>query len=272
MGQKTNPNIFRIGLQQNSWNSKYLAKKLDESSIYLFNDLEIKKYLDTFFKKYGLIIHSYKLQHIGNKLFISISYVITLKGIRFVNFSRKNLSQISKNSLNNFVEIILESLSIFTRRIPLILLTLQNLNKCLFLNFKKDYLKILKTKKLQLRKFSKKPFFSETLAISIIVMNFKKSSKLLSELIVLQLKRLKKQTLFILFLKQILFLFAKSQISRVKGIKVIIYGRFNNLPRSSSKKILIGKIPLQTIGAKIDYFQNTLFTLSGTFGINVWIF
>ena len=44
MGQKTNPNILRLG-RIKEWKSKYIEKKTIESSTVVFRDLEIKKFI-----------------------------------------------------------------------------------------------------------------------------------------------------------------------------------------------------------------------------------
>ena len=40
---------------------------------------------------------------------------------------------------------------------------------------------------------------------------------------------------------------------------------------NGKKDIVLGSIPLQTIKAKIDYFQSNSFTSVGTFGVKLWI-
>ena len=41
MGQKTNPNIFRLGVNK-KWKTEFFEKKSQELSNYTFKDLEIK--------------------------------------------------------------------------------------------------------------------------------------------------------------------------------------------------------------------------------------
>ena len=47
MGQKTNPNILRLG-KTKDWKSKYLEKKPTELSTYIFKDIEIQKFIFKF--------------------------------------------------------------------------------------------------------------------------------------------------------------------------------------------------------------------------------
>jgi ribosomal protein S3 len=82
---------------------------------------------------------------------------------------------------------------------------------------------------------------------------------------------MKQHNFFLNFFKRTLILMINSKISCIHGIKVLIKGRFNGKPRSSSKLLQIGKISLQTLDAKISYSQSVAFSQYGTFGIKVWI-
>lgn len=85
MGQKTNPNIFRLGKTQN-WTSKYFEKKSTEKALYNFNALEIKKFVNKFFKNNGLTVHICKINYIGeNSLYIFVSYYLTLNSVSKIN-------------------------------------------------------------------------------------------------------------------------------------------------------------------------------------------
>jgi len=49
MGQKTNAHIFRLGTKKKNWDSKHIGKTKEESSFYVYKNLEIQKYLNRFF-------------------------------------------------------------------------------------------------------------------------------------------------------------------------------------------------------------------------------
>lgn len=53
------------------------------------------------------------------------------------------------------------------------------------------------------------------------------------------------------------------------GVKIIISGRFNGAAMARREVIHIGKVPLQTIAALVDYSTSTAYTRYGTFGIKV---
>ena len=66
MGQKTNSNILRLQISNTNWKSKYYAKTKEESSLYIYDDLQIKRYLDRVFHIHGLIIQTCKLFYSKN--------------------------------------------------------------------------------------------------------------------------------------------------------------------------------------------------------------
>lgn len=85
MGQKTNPNIFRLGKTKN-WNSKHFEKKSSETKIYTFKDLEIRKFINKFFKNNGLKIYNCKLHYSDEgTLNIFISYYLTLQSVFLIS-------------------------------------------------------------------------------------------------------------------------------------------------------------------------------------------
>nr|QFV18351.1 ribosomal protein S3 [Dichocarpum sutchuenense] len=57
-----------------------------------------------------------------------------------------------------------------------------------------------------------------------------------------------------------------------KGIQVQIAGRIDGKEIARVEWIREGRVPLQTIRAKIDYCSYTVRTIYGTLGIKIWIF
>lgn len=69
----------------------------------------------------------------------------------------------------------------------------------------------------------------------------------------------------------------KQAINRVqragsKGVKIIVSGRLNGAEIARSESLSLGKIPLHTLRADIDYSRGTAFTTYGTVGVKVWIY
>ena len=58
---------------------------------------------------------------------------------------------------------------------------------------------------------------------------------------------------------------------KIKGIKINIKGRFNGRPRARTRSILAGDIAVQSFNKKVEYFQKTVYTKNGTFGIEIWV-
>ncbi|KAL4274314.1 hypothetical protein AHAS_AhasUnG0005300 [Arachis hypogaea] len=63
-----------------------------------------------------------------------------------------------------------------------------------------------------------------------------------------------------------------TQQAGTKGIQVQIAGRIDGKEIARVEWIREGRVPLQTIRAKIDYCSYTVRTIYGVLGIKVWIF
>ncbi len=57
-----------------------------------------------------------------------------------------------------------------------------------------------------------------------------------------------------------------------KGAKIAIGGRLNGAEIARTEHLSLGKIPLHTLRADIDFAKSTAFTTYGTVGIKVWIY
>src|SRR6056300_1357596 len=76
MGQKINPNIFRLGVNK-KWKTEFFEKKRHELPIYTFKDLEIKSYIERFLETQGIILHDYKQHYSNSTLTLYISYFVS---------------------------------------------------------------------------------------------------------------------------------------------------------------------------------------------------
>jgi len=81
----------------------------------------------------------------------------------------------------------------------------------------------------------------------------------------------KSQARFLVFVNNLLTHTFNNNSIKIKGIRVNINGRVNGVPRSKSWCASEGKMSLQRIDAKIDYYYLPSQTVYGTFGIKVWI-
>jgi small subunit ribosomal protein S3 len=60
--------------------------------------------------------------------------------------------------------------------------------------------------------------------------------------------------------------------ARAEGIKIHIAGRLAGAEMARREKIILGKIPLQTLTAEVDYGLAEARTTAGVIGIKVWIY
>lgn len=72
-------------------------------------------------------------------------------------------------------------------------------------------------------------------------------------------------------MKQALTILIESSVSTVKGIKILVKGRLNGVPRANHKMIIIGHVPIQSLSNSLDYAQTSIHNASGSYGIKVWI-
>ena len=105
MGQKTNPNILRLGITKN-WKTEFFEKKKKELPLYVFKDLEIQSYIERFleskmivFKTFsglktkssipmGIFVHDYYQHYSNNSLNLYISYFVSSRS-NFHVFEKK---------------------------------------------------------------------------------------------------------------------------------------------------------------------------------------
>jgi len=173
--------------------------------------------------------------------------------------------------LNKFSNKIITSLSLYFNKQLNINLVMQNLNKGLCLRLLNKEAQLFRTLVLRLRKFSNNVFFKETISIILITIRTKNSAQFLGNFIANELSFMKRHNYFLNFLKSSLVIFIHSNLSKILGIKIIIKGRFNGVPRARKKIISAGNIPAQQINSNIDYHEVTSFTNNGTFGVKVWV-
>lgn len=338
MGQKINPNIFRLGVNK-TWKTKFFEKKSQELPLYTFKDLEIKSYIERFLETQGIILHDYKQYYSNSTLNLYLSYFVTseftLKKndlhnltlvnrlgdkkliqntqidktvIPKVNITFKKLNKSSSNfysikkylklnyyndlqklgafkayasnnkslkqSSSSFSNVTTKSvfeqlfkvLSLFTNKKFNIIINFCCINKDL------NFLKFSQTKKfILLQKFRNTLFLKEGIELLFHAVYNRNSANLLAKFIAFQIRKIKRHKFFLSFLKQTLTILIDSSFSKVKGIKIIVKGRLNGVPRAKHKIITIGDIPVQSINEILDYSQTTVHNSNGSYAIKVWI-
>ncbi len=286
MGQKTNSTIFSLTTKKAEWKSKYIEKNVEESSVLLFQDVEIRNYINRIFKIYGFLVHSCKIDYnYGNIIFLINLYNKKNETEKFYKKDSKeklsipkfcqNFSISNSKDLINFVinNILVIDLSLFLKNKTITVKT-HNLNKKLQLLIKNTKTNFFEYKKVlrNFKRFLKNPIYKELLKISFVAITEKNSAKLVAEAISNYFTKKKKRHGFILFfIKKTFSSLIPLKMSQIKGIKIIIAGRFNGAPRSNKKIIKVGTVPLQSFKSTISYYEDTAYTSNGTFGIKVWI-
>jgi len=95
MGQKTNPNIFQLGINK-EWDVKFSEITNEEHTLYNYHNIEIKNFIKKFFKDLGLNVHSIKIGYAQKYLYIYISYYFTEEFFNICG-NGKNFKKIIKN-------------------------------------------------------------------------------------------------------------------------------------------------------------------------------
>ncbi len=332
MGQKINPNIFRLGVNK-KWKTEFFEKKRHELPLYTFKDLEIKSYVERFLETQGIILHDYKQHYSNSTLTLYISYFVSSefvlgrkdkmskvtlttqsgssKTVNDIKTSTVTIAQSSQDSLfkvqtpidyynikkyltlhsnisnlpnkksissdnlqENAINLKIEGvlsnlfkvLNLFTNNKFNIIINFCCLNKNL------SFLKKTQKKNfILLQKFKGTPFLKEGIELLFHSIHNNNSANLLAKFIAIQIKKVKRHKFFLSFLKQTLTILSNSSFSKVKGIKIMIKGRLNGVPRAKHKIITIGDVPMQSISAVVDHSQITIHNSNGSYGIKVWI-
>jgi ribosomal protein S3 len=140
------------------------------------------------------------------------------------------------------------------------------------INKSTQFIKFTKKKTfISFQKFKNTPFFKEGIELLFNVVYNNHSANLLAKFIAFQLKKIKRHKFLLSFLKQTLSVLITFSLSKVKGIKIIVKGRLNGVPRAKHKIITIGDVPVQTISANVDFAQTTTHNSNGSYGIKVWV-
>lgn len=65
---------------------------------------------------------------------------------------------------------------------------------------------------------------------------------------------------------------SRMERSGVQGAKILLSGRLDGAEIARREKMIVGKLPLHTLRAKIDYARAAARTIYGAVGIKVWIY
>lgn len=280
MGQKVNPTIFHLGLINSEYNSKYLATNKNESTLFLYKDLEIKNYIDRIFELYGFITQTVKIDYSGTKIKIFIKIYKQLKKNNFENIPLRTKNSSKKLIIFIINNYIFTSLSFYLKN-KNFEFKIQNLNQKFKNNFLKNRKEIRDYKAgiKRFRRFTKKNLYNKYyiqnrnfIRAILISMYENDSAKIIAKIIAEYLKKRKKNQFYIFsILKTVIRYGLKSKYSNIKGFKLAVKGRLNGRPRAKKFLLQLGQISVTSFNSNINYVEKTAYTSNGTFGIKLWI-
>lgn len=74
------------------------------------------------------------------------------------------------------------------------------------------------------------------------------------------------------FRRAMKYVLKRATYEKVKGIKIQVSGRLNGAEIARTEWLRKGRVPLQTLRARVDYSHTTAHTKYGLLGIKVWVF
>lgn len=273
MAQKTNPLAFRLGTTQ-SHHSVWFEEPKNYSAA-LQEDQQIRHFFQNYVQK-RIKEHVALLHKIYNKKQQEKEkYRQNKKNDSFQkkrNWQKKKNSEITPLGFEGIVRIEIQKKRIHTKRTSIEGLQIQKafieiivysgyIPKFLFKR-KKDFEKIIEKqefcylypKKIRIEFKKVKQCYSQP--------------NLLAEFIAFKIKE---KIPYRKIMHEALNL-AQKNMNTIKGIKIQMAGRIDgkDIARKLGKRI--GKLPLQTMFAKIDYCSHKIKTINGILGVKIWIF
>jgi hypothetical protein len=242
--------------------------------------ISIKK---IYFKKTNFLFqHFLKIYKYSNTLFLKFKKRIKKRNKKCIQITNKFEKKLHfkkiKNKLldrqlkNRFLSLFLGNIHLFFFKKFKIMLNFSQLNTFKEKNFSKKEIEFIQKYLSRLRQFNNSAFFNEGLQIVLLILKKENAVDFLAKYIAKELQKHKKQHFFLNFIEKAFEVFNKREFCVPKNIKIKIKGRFNGVPRSKERTILINNpIAAISIKTKIHYSQETSFSENGTFGIKIWI-
>ena len=276
MSQKIDASLFRRSLKTSEWNSKHAELNKEESSLLLYKNININRYIHRVFELHGLFLMSCKLEYSVSKVIVNVSFVEHLiYDKKVIAYKEKNNVQSKKDLVTKIVNASLIPVlnNYFNKKIS-VLVRVNDLGK-VFENtiiksklYKMEHRNIMK----RLKFFKNYPKSEELIRLAFIIITNKKSSKLLAKTISYLITNQKRRHSNILsFLKKLFDILIPCKLSKISGLRLLVAGRINGYPRAKKRLLKIGALPLQSFNASVHYSQDISYTPNGTFGIKVWV-
>nr|YP_010737205.1 ribosomal protein S3 [Drosera capensis]WEQ03464.1 ribosomal protein S3 [Drosera capensis] len=263
MGQKMNPLGFRVNISQNHY-SIWFAQPKDYSKG-LQEDKKIRNYIMNYAQK--------RMKELAKEFKFRLDYSPKGIGIARIEIKKNQENPIIRkekgiiNIRKKMSMLKIMKIKIYTGfPIPLIKTIQKRRKKSIKEKIKELKMNLHEELKMNLQKeFNWVP--PKQLYIDII--RIKKPyghSTILAEFIA---QHLKKRISLRKIISQAIKL---SNEANTKGLKIQIAGRIQGKEKARIKWIQTGRVPLQTIRAKMDYCAYSVRTIYGILGIKIWIF
>ena len=274
------PKIKQLINQTNNYQNVKLKLKKKESIKFLNQKIH--------FKKSVLFYNIYNKKYFIQKIFNYSNNKLIMKKIKYYCLHVKKFRRL--NIINNykiyqniktyktiktvenyfFLKKIIETLYLFKNKKINIILSFEQLNKDIAKNLKKKT--PIKTNLIKLEKFQINNFFRTGISLLYNFMLSNLAGELITKYLAFYLKILKQHKFFLSFVKNSLKILLKLKLSNKKRVKILIKGKFNNLPRAKQQAFSVGIPPCLTLNCNINYSKAVSFTLNGTFGIKTWVY
>lgn len=248
---------------KNSEGNRKILNKVVTSNNYFYSILKNKPYLISndslklYEIKQYLTLNSHS-QLLTKASFVSFQELQKNKYLQSRSASAKNVKLVTVfNEIHN----VLNSYLTNNRQIVV--------NFCC-INKNVQFLKPVQTF-VSFQKYRNTPLFKEGIELLFNTVYNGSSANLLAKFIAFQLKKVKRHKFLLAFIKQTLTILLTSNLAKIKGVKILVKGRLNGVPRAKHKTIIIGDVPVQTIAAKLDYSQTAIHNSNGSYGIKVWV-
>ena len=110
MGQKTNPNIFRLGVSK-TWKTAYYENTLKELPTYIYKDNNFLQFIDRYLSKSGFFVKNYNYHFNESTIIVYISYFVQptfniqdntkLENSKLILNNKQNKKNLQKNNSQN---------------------------------------------------------------------------------------------------------------------------------------------------------------------------
>lgn len=235
---------------------------------FLFN-LQLSRSFEKSLINKNIVVQNARISTVNSTLYACFDCFVSTKKMSFYrylfNSKKKNKKQKKIKALSFFNSLNLEfKRTLFYVKILNKYINTENL-LLFYLNFKK-FKGMLFGRKLNL-------FYDFLKITSLFVTRHVGLSTFLyyiSQLFCFLIK--KKHNSFLFFIKTLFQLLIKNKKYGILGLKFLVSGKISGKTRSSSHKILVGSVPLQSLNKNIQMAKSHVYTIYGVFGFKLWVF